>query len=238
MYIVRSIFSYGCIVIIGIIFFLPALMLIAILPESLRRDNTLIFWLLHKTYAGIVYSTFLPVRVIGKKHMVDEPAIIIANHQSALDIPVLGYICYAHPHVWYVLDYYARKPVLGFFVRRMGISITREVDAKSARALITGMRLMAHNHRHTLLFPEGARYVDGSTHPFKGGFALLARKTGRPVVPVYLKNLGKILPPDSFIMHAVLPIEVIIGPVYYYKALETDEQFIARVHAWFDLQSA
>ena len=45
-----------------------------------------------------------------------------------------------------------------------------------------------------VIFPEGGRSPDGWTQPFKGGAAYLARRTGRPVVPVYLHGTRHVLP--------------------------------------------
>lgn len=234
-FIVRTLVGYLGVLIVGILFFVPALILIALLPESWRRTNKLIFRLLHYTYAGVVRCVGLHIVYKGeRKELPRDPAIIIANHESALDIPVVGFLCHGYPHMWYVLDYYARKPVLGFFVRRMGISVTRDNGSQAARSLLQGLKKTADLPCHTILFPEGGRFVDGTVHRFLGGFAVLARKTGRPVVPIFLKNLGTVLPPDHLMLVDQVPIEVIIGPLYYYEASETDEQFVARVYGWFE----
>ena len=45
-----------------------------------------------------------------------------------------------------------------------------------------------------VIFPEGGRSPDGWTQPFRGGEAYLARRTGRPVVPVYIHGSRHVLP--------------------------------------------
>jgi 1-acyl-sn-glycerol-3-phosphate acyltransferase len=45
-----------------------------------------------------------------------------------------------------------------------------------------------------VIFPEGGRSPDGWTQPFRGGAAYLARRTGRPVVPVYLHGTRRVMP--------------------------------------------
>ena len=47
-----------------------------------------------------MWATFLPIHVEGKENLIEQPAIIIANHQSSLDIPVIGALFDHHPHVW------------------------------------------------------------------------------------------------------------------------------------------
>ncbi|HTX62635.1 MAG TPA: lysophospholipid acyltransferase family protein, partial [Acidimicrobiales bacterium] len=45
-----------------------------------------------------------------------------------------------------------------------------------------------------VIFPEGGRTPDGWAQPFRGGAAYLARRTGRPVVPVHVNGTRHVLP--------------------------------------------
>ncbi len=45
-----------------------------------------------------------------------------------------------------------------------------------------------------VIFPEGGRSPDGWAQSFRGGAAYLARRTGQPVVPVYLHGTRHIMP--------------------------------------------
>lgn len=230
----NTVVSYLLLLIIAIFIFVPLLILLCVIPQSKVATNKFVFWLLHIGYAGTIYALLMPIKIQGTIPF--EPSIIIANHQSAIDIPVIGYLCNSYPHMWYVLDYYARKPILSFFTKRLGVSVTRDNGIQAAKSLLIGLKKVADKPCHTLIFPEGGRFIDKNIHPFLGGFAIIARKTGRPVVPVYLKNLGTILPPGFLSLQARLPIDVIVGPLYYYGESETDEQFVARVYEWFQQQ--
>ena len=48
-----------------------------------------------------------------------------------------------------------------------------------------------------IIFPEGGRSPDGWFQEFRGGAAYLARRTGRPVVPVHIEGTRRILPKDG-----------------------------------------
>ena len=48
-----------------------------------------------------------------------------------------------------------------------------------------------------VIFPEGGRSPDGWTQAFRGGAAYLARRTGAPVVPVYLHGTRHVLPKSA-----------------------------------------
>jgi 1-acyl-sn-glycerol-3-phosphate acyltransferase len=47
---------------------------------------------------------------------------------------------------------------------------------------------------HLLLYPEGTRSRDGAMNPFKPGVGVLAKFTGRPVIPVHVEGGEAILP--------------------------------------------
>lgn len=233
--VLRSLISYIMCFFVALFCFVPVLILVALLPEKKRRDNKIIFTLLDWTFKGVVFAMFVPVTIKGKENMPESQAIFVANHESSLDIPVLGSLMDGHPHIWYVLDRFAHTPVLGFFVRRMSIPVDQECAMKASRALITGIRMVAGNGRHTLIFPEGGRFNDGKIHDFFCGFAIIAKKIKRPVIPVMMYNLGKIYPPGSFIVYPH-PVHIVIGKPFIYQETETPEQFSMRVRDWFVAQ--
>jgi 1-acyl-sn-glycerol-3-phosphate acyltransferase len=91
---------------------------------------------------------------------------------------------------------------------------------------------LGNNGKDLMIFPEGGRYTDGTVHTFFKGFAIIAKRTNRPVVPVYLRNTGKACPPKSLWIHDI-PVEVVVGPPFSYYENEDDDAFLNRVHEWF-----
>jgi len=229
MLLIRTLFSY---VLIGLLCLvvIPPCLAIACLPARYRYDNAFFFYLFDCLYKGTVRCSFSSFVVRGV--LATEPAIIVANHQSSLDIPVVGALCNRHPHVWFALSYYVRFPVLGFFIRRMFVSVDRDVPVKAARSLLQVYRSIKSTQRHLIIFPEGSRFIDGKIHPFFEGFAMLAKKTGRPVVPIWMPNNGKIYPPYSFYIYRY-PVLVEIGESMYHQEGESDKEFTERVRTWF-----
>lgn len=227
--------SYFICLLVACFCFIPALILVAVLPEKSRRTNFWLFLFLDLTYRGVMWATLSRVTVRGAEHMPAEPAIFVANHESSLDIPVFGSLMKGSPHAWYVLDRFFHTPVLGFFVRRMSISVKQECAKAGSQALRSGMRVMQNYNVHILIFPQGGRWTDGKVHDFFHGFALLAKKMQRPVVPVFMKNLGKVYPPHSVLLHPY-PISIFIGTPFVYNESESVEEFSHRVRQWFVAQ--
>lgn len=227
---VKTLISYTIILLASIIF-VPPCLIIACLPARYRYNNKLFYVLADWYYKIVVYASLNPVSIIGKQNLPKKPAIFVANHQSAFDIPLLGALCNGYPHVWLVMEYYIHKPILGFFIRRMFVSVDQSSSAKAARSLMQILRFLNGHKRHLLIFPEGGRYPNG-VHRFFAGFAIIARKTKRPVVPVFMPNNGKIYPPHSFLVHSY-PVIAVIGESFFCGDDESDEVFVERIRSWF-----
>src|SRR5579872_2085778 len=86
----RTVLGYGICFCVGVVCFLPALMLVAILPEHIRYRSHVLFRFLHCTYVGTIRALIPSITITGREHIPQKPAIFVANHQSSLDIPVLG----------------------------------------------------------------------------------------------------------------------------------------------------
>ncbi|MBA3751287.1 1-acyl-sn-glycerol-3-phosphate acyltransferase [Candidatus Dependentiae bacterium] len=211
---------------------IPPLFLIACLPEKYRYDNRVFFFILDLLFKLSCRATLCPVRIIGKENLPTGPAIFIPNHQSTLDIPLVGSLCGGNSHVWLVLEYYVSTPILGFFITRMCVAVDRKNPIKAARSLIKILKFIQDKNRHLILFPEGGRFIDGKVHEFFEGFAIIARKTNRPVIPVFMPNNRKIYPPGSFYVHSY-PLIAIIGKPLSITQDETEKEFMQRVRNWF-----
>jgi 1-acyl-sn-glycerol-3-phosphate acyltransferase len=227
----RTLAGYAIILIAGIILFIPCLV-IACLPASWRHHNPIYYGCVALFFRIVVWATFLPVTVSGSGSVPDHGAIVVANHQSALDIPFLASIVGHYPHLWLFLKKYTKYPLFGFVARRMNVV----VDPTRLRALVGSIeearKLVAGNGRHILMFPEGGRFTDGEIHHFYLGFALLAKATNRPVIPVYMHNLHKVYAPGSFLLYPY-PVTLVVGQPIIMAPDETPEQFAERVRAWF-----
>ncbi len=208
-------------------------LLVCMLVPVKYRYNRILYFLLYCFYRVCSYALLLPITIKGKRNLVsNQPVIIAANHQSALDIPLLGLLVGRHPHLWLVLDHYAQKPLLGLIIRKFFISVDQTKTVAAARSFRSLLQLASTTKGHILIFPEGGRYVDDKIHPFFLGFALLAQKTGRPVVPVFMPHNGNALYPQKMLL-AYAPLKIIIGKPFIYEVDDTKESFTERVHAWF-----
>jgi 1-acyl-sn-glycerol-3-phosphate acyltransferase len=233
---IRTLITYSIVAVVSALCIVPCA-LIALLPKKYREENRVFFWFATLFYKSIIYASFLPKKYSGLENIPKGPVIFVANHQSSIDIPLVGALCNGYPHVWLVLEYYSTKPILGFFIRRMFVAVDQRNPAKAARSLIRVLQRISDKHSDVIIFPEGGRYEDGKVHKFFQGFALLAKKTGFPVVPIYMPNNGKIYPPYSFIAY-YHTIVVIAGKAFIYQKTDTPDLFTQKVNSWFTEQVA
>jgi 1-acyl-sn-glycerol-3-phosphate acyltransferase len=95
------------------------------------------------------------------------------------------------------------------------------------RSLRTAYRLVNHGWS-VLLYPEGTRSRTGRMAPFKAGVGILARFTGRPVIPVHVRGGRRVLPCGAF-MPRPGRITVCYGEPLSYERRETLAGFAVRL---------
>jgi 1-acyl-sn-glycerol-3-phosphate acyltransferase len=236
--VLRSLLVYFLLFLLCVIFFIPVAIYF-IVPVSWRARSRALTAIVYCFYRGVLWCTLLPVRYVGTCNMPTGPVIIVANHQSALDIPLLGSLAGCTTHVWLATTYLLKSPVLRFVLPRTCVLVDTSSQMKAMRSLLTAIKLVNDGHHgHLLLFPEGGRFTDGTVHEFFAGFVLLAKETKRPIVPVFIDGVAQAYAPDAFLVRQV-PLTVTIGrPLYYDEHTVTDKAFKDMVYNWFLKQSA
>jgi 1-acyl-sn-glycerol-3-phosphate acyltransferase len=171
---------------------------LVVFPWTLMVRNTDVllrvgFWI---TRAGL---PLVGVRVVvhGLDHLPRGASIVMANHSSNLDPPVLIPLLPGRV-VIYLKASLMRIPVLGYALRLAGdIPVTRDGSVESAKATSAVAQRELEQGSCLVLFPEGTRSRDGSLLPFKKGPFFLAKASGAPVVPVSIVGATRMLPKGS-----------------------------------------
>jgi len=210
---------------------------LACLPAKIRYDNRLYFFFSTIVSQMVLAALFVRIKIRGRQNLArypENPSIIIANHASALDIPLLEIIAQTYPHVWLSKAEYLKIPFFGFLLARMHVTVDRTHETSAGRAFVKVYQLIKNHPRHLLLFPEGTRYDDGKIHDFNEGFALLAKKLGRPVIPVVITGVAHAFSAKSFLIDSSAgPITMSIGKPMICMSDESVEDFVKRVHTFF-----
>lgn len=138
------------------------------------------------------------VRISGREHLpTDRPFIIVANHQSYLDI-ILMLVVIRDKIAFVAKEELLNIPVLGWDIRSQGhIAIDRSQGIKSARRL-KEIAKATQNGKNLLLFPEGTRSFDGQVGEFKRGAFQLALDAKVPILACSIAGSGKCMPKKGF----------------------------------------
>ncbi len=150
------------------------------------------------------------VRIRGLDNLEPGATYVFAgNHASALDIPALQAVLPKNFR-WVAKKELFSIPLFGAALKAVGdIPIDRSASRQAMQSLIEAARRVGSD-ASVVIFPEGTRSADGELLPFKSGGFLLAIKSGRPVVPFFLKGTHQALVHDSLLLDPG-SIEVILG---------------------------
>ena len=135
-----------------------------------------------------------------------EPSVYYANHRSHIDFLL----------VWAALpprvrrrtrpvagaDYWLASPLRRYVALHIfrAVLVERGGTVHAAADPLAEMHAALDAGESLIVFPEGTRNVGDGLLPFKSGIFRLARsRPGLRFVPVWVENLGRVMPKGSFI---------------------------------------
>ena len=151
----------------------------------------------------------LRYEVSGQENIPDKTSIIFSKHQSTWETLALQMI---FPPMAFVI----KRELLWFPFFGWGLATMRPVaiNRSSGRSAIKQMvkkgTMRLNQGTWVTIFPEGTRVAAGSKGRYRIGGAILAAKSGYPVVPV-AHNAGEFWPRGQFLKKPGT-IQVVIGP--------------------------
>ncbi len=173
----------------------------------------------------------LDVQITGQEHLAAAPCILMVKHQSAWETISL------HHHLperqaWVLKKELLHIPIMGW-VLRIGsfIPIDRHAGRRAMQELNQAGAEALQAGRSVLIFPEGTRTAPGTRQKYNIGGAMLAHKTGYPVVPI-AHNAGVYWARRGLKKHPGT-IQVRIGPPIT-TADKSTRDILALTEAWIE----
>ncbi len=152
--------------------------ILTILPDFLIRFTLWMFT-----------HTIYRIRIVGQKHIPFRgPALLVCNHISHADAPLVGACVQRFIRFMMYRPYYELK-VLNWLFRRMKAI---PVSARNRREVLEGLERAREELRQghvVCIFAEGAVSRTGNLLPFKRGFERIVEGLNVPVIPVHLDRL-------------------------------------------------
>jgi len=188
------------------------------------------FWASLYTWLNPVWR----VRVTGREKIRPDAAyVMIANHQSMLDILVLFRLFVHYKWVSKLSNF--RVPCIGW-----NMTLNRYIPlTRGSRESVTKMMQLCEDRLREgssiMMFPEGTRSPDGHLQAFKPGAFTLAQRTQVPLLPIIVEGTSKALPKRGFVLQGRFPIRVrVLDEIPHAEfANQPVEQVMASVRALF-----
>jgi acyl-[acyl-carrier-protein]-phospholipid O-acyltransferase/long-chain-fatty-acid--[acyl-carrier-protein] ligase len=136
-----------------------------------------------------IFRAFFRVRILGGERIPREGgALLVANHVSFADVPLLGYTTdrFIRFMMWKRL--FDVQPFTPFYRTLHTIPLPTNSPKGSIRALRTA-REELRNGELVCIFPEGSITQTGQIMPFERGFEKILQGTGAPIIPICLDGL-------------------------------------------------
>ena len=148
------------------------------------------FYYVGRVMVWVLLSLLTRWRVRGKENIPSQgPLLIVTNHLNLADSPLLG-VSLSRKVVFMAKEELFRSSFSGYFIRSFGAfpvhrgQLDREALRQADQALAQGQALV--------MFPEGMRSRGGQLRRAFPGSALIALRSGAPILPVGITGTEKI----------------------------------------------
>ncbi|UCE87701.1 MAG: 1-acyl-sn-glycerol-3-phosphate acyltransferase [Deltaproteobacteria bacterium] len=163
----------------------------------------------------------------------DAAYVIVANHQSLLDILVL-FRLFTH-FKWVSKIENFRVPFIGWNMSLNRYIKLRRGDPASIERMMRACETTLAEGNSIMMFPEGTRSPDGSLRAFKHGAFTLACAARRPLLPIVVDGTAHALPKRGFVLQGRHQIRIrVLDEIPYESFADLPvEDLTQQVHARF-----
>ncbi len=188
------------------------------------------FWASMYTWLNPIW----PVTVIGRDKIdPNQTYVMVANHQSLLDILVLFRLFVHFKWVSKIENF--NIPCVGWNMRLNRYIELRRGDRASIMKMLRACRDTLSSGSSIMMFPEGTRSSNGRLRSFKPGAFELAKDTQKPLLPIVVEGTASALPKKGLVFQGrhEIRIRVLDAIPYASFAEQPVDQLTDRVRELF-----
>ena len=175
----------------------------SITPKPSLIYQLVSYWLVFPVFRGLLKG-----RTSGNALVpLQGPLVVVANHGSHLDPPLLGHAL-GRPVAFMAKAELFRIPILGALIRACGAYPVKR-GASDREAIRTATARLEEGWAIGV-FLDGTRQTDGRVNQPRPGAALLAARSGAPILPVAIINSHRALGAGRS-WPRLVPVELRIG---------------------------
>ena len=159
----------------------------------LTKDHRASLWAMRKWSQNSALGLDIHTEPIDLHNVPKPPFVYAVNHQSLLDVLVLGGVL-PHDFKWAAKSSLMKIPFLGWHLQLAGhVPVERGRGSRAAAAVIERFVDVLRAGKPLLIFPEGTRSEDGVLRGFRNGGFHAAIRGNAPCVPVALEGTSGLL---------------------------------------------
>ena len=183
-------------------------------------------------YGCVSYLLVFPVfrflfkgKTLGIKNLPKRGGVVVvSNHGSHLDPPILGHAL-GRPVAFMAKSELFNVPILSFIITACGAYPVKR--GAGDREAIRNASAQLNEGWATGVFLDGTRQENGRVNDPKPGAALLAARTGSPILPVAIVNSHRAFPKGSLIPRFI-PIHLRVGELIQPPKTKKREDLISK----------
>ena len=159
------------------------------------------------------------------------PCVIAVNHNSLLDVPVVGTVL-PIDYKWVSKKSIFYTPFVGWHLYVAGHIWVDRSRKDNMERLAEKFHRVVQSGGSILMFPEGTRSPDGRLQKFKSGAFVTAIRENVPVLPIVLDGTERLMQKGELLMpHGVEKIVRVrvCDPIAPPPATESDERRVIRL---------
>lgn len=161
---------------------------------------------------GLIEMTRITLQVSGVEHLPSQPCVLMSNHQSYSDIPLiyasipegLRLRMVAKYELFYV-------PIWGRAMRSSGFIPIVRSDRKKAIESLEEAKRQIGSGTYVWIAPEGTRSRNQQLGTLKKGGFILARDVGVPITPMCIDGSHAVMPPQGWRLHRGNTVRIRFG---------------------------
>ena len=143
-------------------------------------------------------GTGMRVRVDGLHHLPAGTCVVVANHASYLDGPLMHAALPAH-FSFVIKGEMSRVPLAGFLLRRIGSEFVERQNRHRGGRDTQRILGRAAAGQALGVFPEGTFVAEPGLMRFQSGAFLAAARAGLPIVPAVIRGTRQALGADDLL---------------------------------------
>ena len=153
--------------------------------NNLKLLGKILYWIAYYS-VSLYFKIVHHWKIKGKANRPENgPLIVMANHTSVFDPPLIGCIMNRQVHFMAKKELF-KNPIFGGFLKGIGTFPVKR--GKPDRSALKNAFKLLNNDKVICIFPEGTRHKPGNMGKAKAGAVMIALKSQAPILPVGITN--------------------------------------------------